>query len=1017
MEKILLSIGIIFKNDIRCIERCLKSLEPLRKAVPCQLVMADTGSTDGSRAVAARYADLLIDFPWVNDFAAARNAVMDRCTGAWYLSIDTDEFLEDSTELVSFLRSKKKNPAVACGLVIQRNYASLTMDGDYMDGLAGRVLRMDTGLRFKGAIHEVWPVREHGYGTTVFYHTILKHDGYVYASLEDCEAKARRNLDLLEPLLAQNPEDGHRLLQCMESAAGIPELRMQYARLGMEFIEKELPQAADWGGVICRQAVENANRSGAVADRDRWMEEGLRRFPQNPFVQIDLNYYRMAVSHERKDFAQALSSAEAYRQALGRYDRKEYPTVSLMLSPMYMTAISCRMWGAIFRADCLCRLERWTEAGEALMELAPEQMTTEQITTWVNSLRRLYEAGYEVTEQVKKLEPLLSGDFSENEKSLKLQKTVQNLAASYFFVNNVEEPGKRLPYGMFGTLSNTDLGRAVQLIDTGDGEEARQIAASVKCWTSVPVPAMARMVAMNQPFPDSFYQLGREKLQAIAGGMANTRENIPRLILLWMQCDQFQESMVKFQFLFDLTTAALRKENWKSGEEREQLCGQFLNLAADYLPNYYNSALLQDETEWSALPNLHHFAWILLQAREAENNGDTTGYVRALQKALQISPAMKDMVGFLLEHKPQIAAQRQLEELAEQVRAILDQYAPDDPAVTALKQSEAYQKVAPLLEQQKPSGAGPRTAAEDHTPVSPAPLEQALAGSREEIAASIRQNLGRWGEVYAKARTNYWEKYALWGKDEHEVVDNLSTALSTHGANFRWLFDRLEDEQSRRILTAVVRSWRFFEIEPLKAVKDRQYDDYFDLSLLHCDEHEVVADLGAYTGDTFRSYVKNYGSMAYRRYYAYEITRESFGALEKATASYPRVVLRRKGAGAGPGTMTLDAGADASSNTLSEGKSGSAEMVEIVALDDDITEPLTFIKMDIEGAEQSALRGCARHIREERPKLALSVYHNFEDLWKLPRIVEELAPGYRFYLRYHGDDLWPSEITLLGIPD
>ena len=52
MANPVLSIGIIFRDDIRCIERCLKALQPLRDAVPCQLVMADTGSVDGSRAVA-----------------------------------------------------------------------------------------------------------------------------------------------------------------------------------------------------------------------------------------------------------------------------------------------------------------------------------------------------------------------------------------------------------------------------------------------------------------------------------------------------------------------------------------------------------------------------------------------------------------------------------------------------------------------------------------------------------------------------------------------------------------------------------------------------------------------------------------------------------------------------------------------------------------------------------------------------------------------------------------------------
>ena len=114
--------------------------------------------------------------------------------------------------------------------------------------------------------------------------------------------------------------------------------------------------------------------------------------------------------------------------------------------------------------------------------------------------------------------------------------------------------------------------------------------------------------------------------------------------------------------------------------------------------------------------------------------------------------------------------------------------------------------------------------------------------------------------------------------------------------------------------------------------------------------------------------------------------------------------------------MALDAQSEASASKLSQGELPDAETVEVVALDDDIREPLTLIKMDIEGAEQSALRGCARHIREDRPKLALSVYHNFEDLWKLPRMIEELVPGYRFYLRYHGGTGWPSEITLLALP-
>lgn len=81
MAQPLVAIGIIFRNNIHSIERCLEALRPLREAARCELIMADTGSDDGSREVAERYADILFDFPWINDFSAARNALIDRATG------------------------------------------------------------------------------------------------------------------------------------------------------------------------------------------------------------------------------------------------------------------------------------------------------------------------------------------------------------------------------------------------------------------------------------------------------------------------------------------------------------------------------------------------------------------------------------------------------------------------------------------------------------------------------------------------------------------------------------------------------------------------------------------------------------------------------------------------------------------------------------------------------------------------------------------------------------------------
>jgi FkbM family methyltransferase len=62
---------------------------------------------------------------------------------------------------------------------------------------------------------------------------------------------------------------------------------------------------------------------------------------------------------------------------------------------------------------------------------------------------------------------------------------------------------------------------------------------------------------------------------------------------------------------------------------------------------------------------------------------------------------------------------------------------------------------------------------------------------------------------------------------------------------------------------------------------------------------------------------------------------------------------------------------------------------------------INYIKMDIEGAELSALRGSSQIIREQAPNLAICVYHKPEDLWKIPKVIDELQPNYDMYLRVH----------------
>ena len=80
---------------------------------------------------------------------------------------------------------------------------------------------------------------------------------------------------------------------------------------------------------------------------------------------------------------------------------------------------------------------------------------------------------------------------------------------------------------------------------------------------------------------------------------------------------------------------------------------------------------------------------------------------------------------------------------------------------------------------------------------------------------------------------------------------------------------------------------------------------------------------------------------------------------------------------------------------------GVTTKIEMTTIDKTISDVVTFIKMDIEGAELQALRGAAHQIKTNRPKLAVCVYHKCVDLLEIWNFLHSLVLDYRFYLRAH----------------
>lgn len=202
-DRPVLSISMLVSNNRRdTIEKCMESLVPLMRAVPSELIIVDTGCTDGSVDIARMYADKVIQFTWCNDFSAARNAGLTECTGQWFLYLDDDEWFENVSELIAFLQSEEKD---ACDALwyLQRNYDNFE-GTTYTDTYVGRMVKLTPDTKFCGKIHE-WldPVPKMIKKTKAYVH----HYGYVYKSEEDRLKHLERNLTLEEEAVKENPKD------------------------------------------------------------------------------------------------------------------------------------------------------------------------------------------------------------------------------------------------------------------------------------------------------------------------------------------------------------------------------------------------------------------------------------------------------------------------------------------------------------------------------------------------------------------------------------------------------------------------------------------------------------------------------------------------------------------------------------------------------------------------------------------------------------------------------------------
>ena len=196
-----ISVCMIVKNEENFLASALESVRAVLS--PDEIIVADTGSTDKTKEIASENGAIVVDFPWCDDFSAARNFSAVNASRDWILVLDADEEIisADTQDLLAFLRDERSVGAVTMIEIASRTSSPLSR------------LYNRKHYVYSGIIHEqLVPVDNLRKKIIKEAPIHIVHHGYA-PEIKESKGKLERNEKLLLKELAGNPNDPYLLYQ------------------------------------------------------------------------------------------------------------------------------------------------------------------------------------------------------------------------------------------------------------------------------------------------------------------------------------------------------------------------------------------------------------------------------------------------------------------------------------------------------------------------------------------------------------------------------------------------------------------------------------------------------------------------------------------------------------------------------------------------------------------------------------------------------------------------------------
>lgn len=216
--------------------------------------------------------------------------------------------------------------------------------------------------------------------------------------------------------------------------------------------------------------------------------------------------------------------------------------------------------------------------------------------------------------------------------------------------------------------------------------------------------------------------------------------------------------------------------------------------------------------------------------------------------------------------------------------------------------------------------------------------------------------------------------------------------VSNNKGQLEWVYNRLADETSKRVFENAVMYKLTGKIDYLFNCETPPKEIYENI--LHLSNGEIYFDLGAYRGDTVEEFLSVVSG--YKKIIAVEPDFKTYNKLCLATENVKDIININAGVCDIDGDIAFDMQGSRGSS-IGQG----SKVISSVTIDTLAKKDLpSYIKMDIEGAEISAVAGGENTIKNCKPKMQIAAYHRSEDLILISQKVLNLNPNYKIFLRH-----------------